>query len=68
MTPLDLLNNNAFAVLMKHLQDMDHWAAYARLNSDLNTLLHYKLFEQRVKNIEVVATSCGNISSTRHRL
>ena len=53
-TALDLLNANAFSVILDHLKDMEHWAAYAEFNRDLNTLLSYKRFRNQVINIASV--------------
>ena len=48
---LDVLGSNAFDVILEHIQDMEHWASFAELNRDLNTLLSYKLFRNRVQNM-----------------
>ncbi len=48
---LDLLNSDAFSVVLDHLQQMEHWSAYAEWNRDLNTLLSYKRFRNQVKNM-----------------
>lgn len=53
-TALDLLNANAFSVILDHLKDMEHWAAFAEFNRDLNTLLSYKRFRNQVINITSV--------------
>ena len=58
--PLDLTNADAFNVLLGHLQDMEHWAAYAEFNRDLNTLLSYKRFKNRVLNMESVRYGAGD--------
>ena len=49
--PLDLLNSDAFSVVLDHLQEMEHISAYAEWNRDLNTLLSYKHFRNQVKNM-----------------
>ena len=48
---LDVLGSNAFDVILEHIQDMEHWASFAELNRDLNTLLSYKKFRNRVQNM-----------------
>lgn len=48
---LDLLNSDAFSVVLDHLQKMEHWSAFAEWNRDLNTLLSYKHFRNQVKNM-----------------
>ena len=48
---LDLLNSDAFSVVLDLLQQMEHWSAFAEWNRDLNTLLSYKHFRNQVKNM-----------------
>ena len=48
---LDVTNADAFSVILEHLQDMEHWAAYSEFNRDLNTLLSYKRFKNQVMNM-----------------
>ena len=48
---LDILGSNAFDVVLEHIQQMEHWAAFAEFNRDLNTLLSYRLFRNRVQNM-----------------
>lgn len=48
---LDVLGSNAFDVLLEHIEQMEHWAAFAEFNRDLNTLLSYRLFRNRVQNM-----------------
>ena len=48
---LDVLGTDAFSVVIEHLQQMEHWAAFAPFNRDLNTLLSYKKFRNRVQNM-----------------
>ena len=50
-TALDVMGTNAFAVILDHLNDMEHWAAFAEFNRDLNTLLSYKRFRNQVLNM-----------------
>lgn len=58
-TPLDVTNADAFDVLLGHLRDMEHWAAYAEFNRDLNTLLSYKRFKNQVLNTSSVRFGAG---------
>lgn len=48
---LDVMGSDAFSVVIEHLQQMEHWAAFALFNRDLNTLLSYKKFRNRVQNM-----------------
>lgn len=48
---LDVIGTDAFSVVIEHLQQMEHWAAFAPFNRDLNTLLSYKKFRNRVQNM-----------------
>lgn len=48
---LDVMGSDAFSVVIEHLQQMEHWAAFAPFNRDLNTLLSYKKFRNRVQNM-----------------
>lgn len=47
---LDLLNADALDVILGHVEQMEHWAAFAEWNRDLNTLLSYKKFRNRLQN------------------
>lgn len=58
-TPLDVTNADAFDVLLGHLRDMEHWAAFAELNRDMNTLLSYKRFKNQVLNTSSVRFGAG---------
>ena len=42
------LMQSYFAMLLSHIQDMDHWATYAMLNEDLNILLSNVEFKKRL--------------------
>lgn len=48
---LDILGSDAFDVILGHIEDMEKWAAFAEWNKDLNTLLSYKKFRNRVQNM-----------------
>ena len=51
---LDLMNADAFSVVLKHIDDMEQWAAFAEFNKDVNTLLSYKRFRNQVQNMASV--------------
>ena len=48
---LDVLGSDALDVVLGHIQEMEHWAAFAEWNRDLNTLLSYKKFRNKVQNM-----------------
>jgi len=58
--PLDLANADALAVTLDHITEMEHWAAYAEMTRDLNTLLSYKRFRNRVMNMRSFRYGAGN--------
>ena len=51
---LDLLNADAFSVVLDHIDQMEQWAAFAEFNKDVNTLLSYKRFRNQVQNMASV--------------
>lgn len=53
-TAIDITGTDAIDVIVEHLQNMEHWAAFAEFNRDLKTLLSYKRFESRVKNMATI--------------
>ena len=57
-TAIDL-SADAMQVLMEHIDDMEHWAAFAEFNRDLNVLLNYKHFQNQVKNMTSVRYGSG---------
>lgn len=57
---LDLLNADAFSVVIDHIDQMEQWAAFAEFNKDINTLLSYKRFRNQVQNMASVYGS-GNV-------
>ena len=57
--PLDVTGADAFDVVLGHLQDMEHWAAFAEFNRDLNTLLSYKRFRNRLLNMSTLRFGSG---------
>lgn len=51
---LDLLNTDAFNLVVEHVEEMENWAAFAKLRRDMNTLLSYKRFRNQVQNMDTV--------------
>jgi len=56
--PIHILTN-AFDVVPEHLQKMEHWAAFGELARDLKTLLSYKTFQNKVKNMSSARFGAG---------
>lgn len=52
--PLDILNTDALLVLKEHVEEMEHWNAFAEYKRDINTLRTYLHFESQVKNMTSV--------------
>lgn len=50
-TALDILNTDAFSLVVEHIQEMEHWNAFAEFNRDINTLLSYRHFKNQVLNM-----------------
>lgn len=61
---LDLLNADAFSVVIEHVEQMEQWAAFAELNKDINTLLSYKRFRNQVMNMTSVYGSGTKLWNT----
>jgi hypothetical protein len=59
-TPLDL-HADAFDVVLEHLEKMEQWAAFAEFNRDLNSLLSYKRFRNRVENMASTRYGSGKV-------
>ena len=57
---LDVLNADAFSVAMEHIEEMEHWAAFAEYTKDLNTLLSYKHFRNQVENMSTLFYGAGS--------
>ena len=49
--PLDIMNADAFSMVIDHVQKMEHWAAFAEWNRDLSDLLSYNNFVNSVRNM-----------------
>lgn len=52
--PLDVMDADAFAVVLDHIKEMEHFAAFGEWNRDLNTLLSYNRFRVQVQNMASV--------------
>lgn len=52
--PLDILHTDALSLAIEHIEDMERWAAQAEWNKDVNTLLSYTTFRNKVKNMKTV--------------
>ena len=53
------IHTDFFDLLLKHLDDMEHIAAWAEFNRDLNTLRNYKRFKNRVSNMNSFEFGAG---------
>ena len=62
--PLDILNTDALSLAIEHVQDMEHWAAQAEWNRDVNTLLSYTTFRNKVKNMNTIYGSGDQLWNT----
>lgn len=52
--PLDILHTDALSLAIEHVEDMERWAATAEWNKDINTLLSYTTFRNKVKNMKTI--------------
>ena len=52
--PLDIMGADAFSVAIEHIEEMEQWAAFAEFNKDVNTLLSYTTFRNKVKNMNTI--------------
>ena len=52
--PLDILHTDALSLALEHIEDMERWAAQAEWNKDVNTLLSYTTFRNKVKNMKTI--------------
>ena len=62
--PLDILNTDALSLIIEHIEEMEHWAAFTHLNKDINTLLSYNRFKNQVKNMDTVYGSGDELWNT----
>lgn len=51
---LDLNDTDALAVLIDHVNEMEHWSAFAEFIRDVNTLLSYRRFRNQVESMRTV--------------
>lgn len=51
---LDVLHTDALSLAIEHVEDMERWAAQAEWNRDVNTLLSYTTFRNKVKNMKTI--------------
>lgn len=52
LNQIEVIGSNFFNILTDHIKDMEHWYAYAQIAKDVNTLLNYKDFQNKVKNMK----------------
>ena len=52
--PLDILNGDALSIAIEHVEEMEKWNAFAEWNKDINTLLSYTPFRNKVKNMTTI--------------
>lgn len=45
---LDITDANPFSIVLDHINNMEHWASYAEICRDINTLRSYNRFKNRV--------------------
>lgn len=53
------VHTDAFDVVLAHLDQMEHWAAFAEFNRDINTLLNYTAFKNKVLNMKSAEFGSG---------
>lgn len=58
--PIDL-HTDAFDVALSHVDEMEHWAAYAEFNRDNNTLVNYNRFRTKVNNMKSLEFGAGKV-------
>ncbi len=58
--PLDILHADALSLAIEHVEDMERWAATAEWNKDINTLLSYTTFRNKVKNMNSKVYGSGD--------
>ena len=51
---LDITGTDALSLVIEHIREMEHWAAFAEVNRDLGTLLSYKRFQNQVKHLKTI--------------
>lgn len=58
--PIDL-HTDAFDVALSHIDEMEHWSAFAEFNRDNNTLVNYKRFRTKVNNMRSLELGAGDV-------
>ncbi|MBO4786981.1 MAG: hypothetical protein J5510_07930 [Prevotella sp.] len=56
---LDITHADAFDVMLEHIENMEHWAAFAEFNRDTSTLLSYGRFRNKVMNMSSLRYGAG---------
>jgi hypothetical protein len=57
--PIDVLHGDVFNIVTSHVTDMEHWAAFSEFARDINTLVSYNRFRNKVRNMHS-AFGAGN--------
>lgn len=52
--PLDITGTDALSLVIEHVEEMEHWAAFAEFSKDISTLLSYTPFRNKVKNMQTI--------------
>ena len=58
--PIDL-HTDAFDVALSHIDEMEHWSAFAEFNRDNNTLVNYNRFRTKVHNMKSLEFGAGDV-------
>jgi hypothetical protein len=56
---LDILNADAVDVVLEHIEKMEDWAAYAKIRKDMNTLLSYGRFRNKLSHMDSAMFGAG---------
>jgi hypothetical protein len=48
---VDIVNVDAMNLIVEHVDDMEHWYAYAEVTQDINTLLSSKTFKNKIEKL-----------------
>jgi hypothetical protein len=57
---LDILNADAADVVLEHIEQMEEWAAYAKVRKDMNTLLSYGRFRNKLSHMDSTLFGSGD--------
>lgn len=55
------LSADAMQVLLEHIDQMEHWAAFAEFNRDVNSLINYRHFQNQVKSMTTLRYGSGDV-------